>query len=422
MKRKTRKTQIIQQNTAQSPSLNLTDRIRNDLDEFVVMAGMEAVIEMLENERTALCGQKFARNPEREFVRGGHAPGELVMGGRRVSVQRPRARSRDGSEALLPSWNRFSRQDPLSERALEQMVIGVSTRNYKRSLEETPAMVTTRGTSKSAVSRRFKAKTQAQLEEWRARDISKLDLVGIMIDGVAYADHIILVALGFDIEGEKHPLGLWEGTTENAATCKALLRNLLERGLPCDRALLFVIDGAKGLRKAIRHIFGNLAMIQRCQVHKRRNIREHLPPAQQARVKRALDQAYRCKDAATAEKLLRNLAAGLREQHPGAAASVEEGLEETLTVKRLGLHGSLAQILSTTNVIENLIGQTRDITHRVKRWRSGTMILRWVTTSVDEASTHFHRMKGYREMPKLRAALNAHVQNINTVDGVATVA
>lgn len=401
--------------------LSLHDHLRNNLLTFIVRTGMDTLQELLEEERTRVCGPPYARGEDRQAVRIGHAPGELVMGGRRVGVQRPRARTPEGNEVQLPSWKRFSQDDPLNERAVEQMVVGVSTRKYRRSLEPVDEAIPSRGTSKSSVSRRFVAATTAKFRAWMVRDLSDLNLVAVMIDGVHIADHVVLVALGFDAEGRKHVLGLWEGATENSVACKGLLGNLRDRGLSTERSMLFAIDGAKALHKAIRAVFGDRALIQRCRVHKRRNVREHLPIELHASVRSTMSEAYATSDPNLAKKLLSNLARRLEDDHPSAAASLREGLDETLTTKTLRL-GKLEKIFSTTNPIENLIGTGRNLTRRVKRWRGGTMVLRWMATAMEEAEKNFRRIQGYKDMYKLIRALGENDRRLGLVDGVEHVA
>jgi transposase-like protein len=386
----------------------LGEVIRLELREFVISAGMEALKAVLEEERTAICGPRYEHQGGRRAYRSGHTMGELVLGGRRVQVSRPRARGLEGKEEHLPSWRAFSASDPLEKRALEQMLIGVSSRRYERSLEPVPPHVAARGTSKSAVSRRFVATTKAKTAEWLGRDLSSIDVVVLMIDGVHIDDHVLLIALGIDAEGEKHVLGCFEGATENATACTALLTDLRERGLRTDRTTLAVLDGAKALHKAVREVFGPLALVQRCQVHKIRNVLDQLPEAMRVSVRAAMREAYACADAVRAKKLLQNLARRLREAQPGAAASLEEGLDETLTVMRLGLPKSLARVLSTTNAIENLIGAVRRLGKRVRRWRNGKMILRWTVAAISDAATRFRRIAGARAaMSKLVVALRS---------------
>ena len=381
------------------------DIVRPALLQTVLGLGLEQVYELVEEERTRLCGAKHARDPLRQAVRSGSAPSELVLGGRRVRLRRPRARTMDGQEVELQCWQHFADEDPLAERAMEQMVIGVSTRKYDRSLEPTPDEVETRGTSKSAVSRRFVSGTQKRLEELLSRDLSQLDLVTLMIDGLNVGEHVVLVAVGIDKEGHKHTLGIQEGATENAVACTALLTGLRDRGLRSERSILVVLDGSKALRKAVTDVFGKRALIQRCREHKIRNVTGHLPKDMQVNVRRSMQDAYRSGTKAKAKKLLTNLERVLRGHHPGAANSLLEGLDETLTVLDLGLSRNLERMLSTTNMLENINGGIRRVTHNVKRWRDGLMALRWVATALLEVEKGFRRVRGYKGLSRLDAAL-----------------
>lgn len=397
--------------------LELGDAMRRDLREFVITAGTAALAAVLEEERTQVVGPKYARLPMRSAVRVGTTRGELVMGGRRVRVQRPRARTLEGEEIQLPSWTAFAGEDPLGDRAVNQMLVGVTTRRYARSLEPLAAPLPERGTSKSAVSRRFVAATQKQMDAWLGRDLSPLKLVALMIDGIVISEHVMLVALGIDADGKKHVLGVREGATENAAACTALLTDLRDRGLPTEHAVLVVIDGGKALAKAVRNVYGSRAIVQRCQAHKVRNVVDQLPDDARPSVRQAMRDAYATSEADLARKLLANLARRLRDEHPGAAASLEEGLDETLAVKRLKLPRKLERQLSTTNAIENLMGSVRDLARRVKRWRGGSMIQRWTITAVADAAQRFRRIMGARE--GMTALVRALTQHENTTTPVA---
>jgi transposase-like protein len=381
---------------------------RATLHDAIVGAGITVLHALLEDERTKICGPRYAHVPERVATRAGHAVGELAMGGRRVRMRRPRVRDVDGHEVTLDTWERFSEADPLTPRAVEQMVLGVSTRKYARSIEPAPPGIASRGTSKSAVSRRFVAATREQLAQMMGRSLAGLSLCAVMIDGIHIDEHVVLIALGIDEEGEKHILGLYEGATENSTCCTGLLSDLAARGLRTDRAMLFVIDGSKALAKSIRATFGARAVIQRCQVHKRRNVEDHLPDDMRKAVGRTISTAYRCGDRARAKRMLEGLARQLERKHPAAAASLREGLDETLTVMRFDLPLFLTRTLATTNPIEFINGRIRKTTKNVMRWDGGEMILRWLAVALDEASKTFRKLRGYKGMPKLVAALRAH--------------
>jgi len=386
------------------------DAVEEGFFSLCIATGRRVLAEMMELDRTALCGPKWTADPEREAHRAGSAPSEVTLGGRRVALRRPRVRSVDGREVELPSFAYAAERDPLDRRTLDAIGVGVSTRDYARSLEELPAGETQRAVSKSAVSRRFVALSKRQLGEWLSRPVGELGIRIVLVDGIVLGEHTVLLALGIDSAGEKHVLALREGTTENAAVARALLSDLIERGLDASEGLIFGIDGGKGLRKAIREVFGALAVVQRCQVHKERNVLDHLPEAKRASVRRAMRDAYGLVDAKKAERALENLARALEHEHPGAAASLREGLAETLTLQRLGVTGWLYRTLRSTNPIENLNGLVGDYVGNVKRWRSGNMVVRWVGAGIREASRSFRKLRGYQEIPRLLAALKTLVK------------
>jgi transposase-like protein len=369
-------------------------------------AGREVLGAMMEHDRTMLCGPKDQHDSDRRAVRAGSAPSAVVLGGRRIEMRRLRARSLEGQELVLPSFAFASDQDPFDEHVLGTVAAGVSTRKYRGSLDRLPDGERELGVTKSSVSRRFVALTEKHVDEWLSESIAGLDIRVVMIDGKAFRDHCMLIAIGLDSSGKKHVLGIREGTTENSGVVKALLGDIIERGLATDRAMLFVVDGGKALSKAIRTVYGPLAVIQRCQVHKRRNVLDHLPDHMHAHVGRVLRQAWDAKSVSVAERQLRQLAASLEREHPGAAASLREGLEETLTLIGLGASDALYRTLRTTNPIENLNGSVEVFIRNVKRWRGGAMIERWVSTAVFEASKKFRRVRGYAAIPTLIAALD----------------
>lgn len=417
MKKNAKKTNVQEEVTARETVnvlaqlvLPLAELIRGDLRELVHTLGMQAIATMLEQERTDLCGPLYAHAKDREATRGGSAKSRLTMGGRTVEVRRPRVVGIDGQEIPLSTWEQLKANDPLEDRAYEQMVVGVATRKYARSLEPLPEEIARgeRSTSRSTVSRKFIGVAKKKLDEWLSRDLGELDLVGVFIDGIHFAEHVVLIALGVDSSGTKHVLGLWEGATENGAACRALLTDLDHRGVKNDRTRLFVIDGSKALRSAIRDVYGKRALVQRCQVHKVRNVTSHLPKERHAHVRQVMRQAYKSRSPKTAKRQIENLARSLENKHPGATASLREGLDETLTVMGLGLSPSLERSFATTNPIENFNGGARHISRRVKRWRGGTMILHWVAAAVGEAEKGFRRLKGHRDMSTLVAALSKH--------------
>jgi putative transposase len=378
---------------------------------LAVGAGLQVLGTLMEESVTALVGPKGKHNPDRAAVRHGHEQGSVTLGGRRVGVQRPRVRAADGSGELpVAAYELFSGTELLGRLALERMLGGLSTRRYPVGLEPVGTQVdqAATGTSKSAISRRFVAMTQVALAELLARDLSDLDLVCLLIDGVHFGEHTCVVALGISIDGTKHPLALVEGATENTTLARDLLTGLRERGLDTSRPILVVIDGAKALRRAILDVFDH-PVIGRCQQHKIRNVRDKLPQRLGGPVEHRMRTAWHAASALDAEAQLAALARELDKTHPGAAASLREGMAETLTVLRLGVPPTLARTLRSTNTIESMISICRDHAGNVKRWQDGQMALRWCAAGMVEAAKQFRRVNGYLHLPGLRAALEAEV-------------
>ena len=396
------------------PLVDLLVDTKTELLELAMRSGLKVFTAMLEEDRTAICGRRYVHEPDRPASRAGTTRSEVVLGGRKVAIQRPRVRTATG-EVALPTFQTMAATDPLDRRVVEQMLVGVATRQYARSLEPLDPEMENRGTSKSAVSRRFVARTTAQLAAWQSAPLDALDLVALLIDGVHLGDHCLIVALGIAADGQKHALGLWDGSTENATVCQGLLANLQSRGLRTDRSLLVILDGSKALHKAVRAIFGDAALIQRCQVHKMRNILDYLSDRDRSWAQAILRRAYQATDGKTAQRLLLDLARRLEAAYPSAAESVREGLDETLTVLTLKLSPRLRRSLATTNAAESLLSRTRHVKRNVKRWRSGQMRLRWVAAGVLEAVKGFRRVKGYADMPMLIAALRARDRQLGLV-------
>jgi transposase-like protein len=382
-------------------------------ERFCLTAGITTLASMMEDDAAQLCGPRYGRADGKSGHRWGKTTGKAGFHGGKVEIERPRVRSvEDGGEITLPSWQAALSEDLLGKWALNLMLINVSTRKFGRAVRlpggDIPA---TRGSgvSKSAVSRRFVALSAERMQEWMAVDLSELDLLIIQIDGIHIEDNLMLLAaVGIDGNGTKHPLGVIEGATENAAVAQALLDNLIGRGLDPTVCRLFIIDGAKALTKAIRNTFGRHTPIQRCQVHKARNITERLAKPLHASVRKALRQAWELDDADKAEKLIRNLARHLEREAPGVCASILEGIDEILTVTRLGLPVELRRSLACTNIIENMNGTIRQVCRNVKRWRDAKMVLRWTAAAMLEAAKGFRRLKAHKQLPILRAALAAH--------------
>ncbi len=381
---------------------------------LAVGAGLQVLGVLMDESVTALAGPRGKHDPERVGVRHGTEAGSVTLGGRRVPVRRPRVRTADRTaEVAVPAYELFSNAELLGELALERMMAKLSTRRYRAGLEPVGAAVeaSARSTSRSAVSRRFVAMTERALDELMAADLCELDLVALLIDGVHFADHLCVVALGISIDGTKIPLGLVEGSTENATVVTDLLAGLRERGLDVSRPVLVVIDGAKALAAAVYAVFDR-PLIQRCQLHKIRNVEHRLPDTLASVVAKKMRVAYRETDPLSAQAGLEALARDLERSHPGAAGSLREGLIETLTVNRLGVPPTLARTLRSTNAIESMIEICRDHSSNVKRWRDGTMVLRWCAAGMVEAAKQFRRVNGYLHLAALRVALDAHFDTV----------
>jgi putative transposase len=403
--------------TVLSPVGKAMDEVCASFDRFCLVAGIEALSEMMEKDAEQACGPRHSRAESRRGHRWGRTRGKISFHAGKIDVERPRVRDFDGRELVLPSWEQAMGQDWLGKWAMNLMLLNVSTRKFRRAVRlpegDIPAPAGS-GVSKSAASRHFVALSAARLREWLAADLSGLDLLVVQIDGIHISEHLVLVAaIGIDAQGIKHPLALIEGATENAAVVQALIDDLLEGGLDPAVPRLFIIDGSKALARAIRRSFGRHTAIQRCQIHKARNIMERLPKPLHASVRRALRQAWELNDAAKAERLIRNLAQRLEREAPGVSGSLLEGLDEILTVTRLGLPTELRRSLACTNIIENMMGTVRRISRNVKRWSSASMALRWTAAAMLEARKGFRRLKAYKQLPMLRAALIARSEQIS---------
>jgi transposase-like protein len=389
------------------------EHVAASFERFCLTTGVATLAEMMEQDAVEVCGPRHGRNVDRRGYRWGRTAGKLGFHGGKVAIERPRVRTReDDAELALPSWQAAQAEDWLGRWAMNLMLINVSMRRFGRAVrlpEGDIAAAPGAGVSKSAVSRRFVALSAERMSQWMAADLSQLDLLAIQIDGMHVTSELtLLAAVGIDAAGAKHPLGLLEGATENTAVVQALLDNLIERGVDPNVCRLFIVDGSKALIKAIRRTFGRHTPIQRCQVHKARNIIERLPRHLHASVRAALRQAWELDDAEKAERLIRNLARRLEQVAPGVAASILEGLDEMLTVIRLGLPQSLRRSLACTNIIENMMGTIRRVCRNVKHWRDASMALRWTAAAMQEAAKGFRRLKACKQLPMLRAALNAH--------------
>jgi putative transposase len=404
----------VEQEQVVSAALGLPSSVQDALGELAGAAkdgllalsvglGLGVLGEMMEAELEEVVGPKHAKNRERTAVRHGHEDGEVTLGGRQVSVKRPRARTADGErEVPLGTYEYFADRDPLTRVVLEQMLAGVSTRRFARTREPVGEQVSAgeRSASKSAVSREFIGRTREHLDALMSRDLADVRLAALMVDGIELKGRCCIVALGVSTDGVKLPLGLWDGSTENKTVTAHLLADLVDRGLDVEQGVLVVLDGSKALRAAVDEVFGPVP-VQRCIRHKERNVLEHLPERDRPAVKARLRRAWASDNHKLALEGLRALASELEHSHPGAAASLNEGLVETLTLTRLGIRGPLKKTLASTNPIESMIEIIRRTSRNVKRWQSGDMCLRWTAAGMLEAETQFRKIVGYTDLAKL---------------------
>lgn len=385
------------------PMIEVWEELQAQVEQLTGQAGLQIIGTILAEEVARRVGPPHRPDPASSCVRWGRQPGYVVFGGQKVSIPRPRVRTREGEEVALDSYARLQHDGRRQRAVREGIVAGLTTRNYRRAVE---AVLQGYGIEKSSVSREFVQASAGQLQELCERKLGELDLVAVLIDGIAIGKQVLVVALGIASSGHKHVLGLWQGATENTTVVKSLLEDLVARGLPHDRRYLFVIDGAKALRAAIEKVFGERAEVQRCQIHKRRNVQDHLPESCQKDYDRRLRNAYAMTDYGKAQVELEKIVRQLESINPRAAHSLEEGLEETLTVHRLGVGELLRRTLSSTNPIESCLSTVERVARNVKRWRAGDQALRWTATGLREAEKRFHRLKGYRQLGILSGRLN----------------
>lgn len=379
--------------------------MQEGLHQVGVRLGVELAALLMNDEVDRLCGTRYEHQPDRGASRHGKQRGVITIAGQKIGIERPRVRTAS-RELPLKVYGLARREDAMPEAALRRMVRGVSCRDYEGVIESAADGF---GVRRSSVSRAFTSASVKSIAELSERRLDDTRFPVIFIDGICWADTTIVVALGLAEDGSKRVLGFREGATENSEVCKSLLEGLIDRGLDAERTTLFVIDGGKALRKAITRVWGTLGLVQRCRVHKKRNIEAHVQNRHWPEVARMLDKAWAELDAERARKQLLTLAGYLDRIAPDAASSLREGLEETLTVTRLRIDPALATHLVTTNPIESAFSSVRRLTNRVKRWRGGLMKHRWCATGLLEAEKRFRRIKGYLLMPKLLKALDAAV-------------
>jgi transposase-like protein len=408
--------------TSEAAENPLPPRIQEALGELVgaaregllalsVGVGLGVVHELMEAEVTEVVGPKGKWKADRTAKRHGHEQGSMTLGGRRVQVSRPRIRTADDEHELpVASYGYFADRDPLTRAVMDRMLAGVSTRRFAVVGEPVGEKVeqASTSTSKSSVSERFVERTRTALGELMGRRLDDVRLAVMMLDGLQIADRTHVVALGISTEGVKIPLGLWEGSTENATLARTLLADLVDRGLDPEQAILFVIDGGKALHRAIKDVFGARALMHRCHRHKERNVCDLLPERDRPKVLARIRGAWALKDPDLAEQRLQLLASELDRSWPDAASSLREGMPETLTLMRLEIGGQLAKTLCSTNPCESMIEIVRHTQRNVKRWQDGDMRKRWTAAGMLQAEQQFRRIIGYRDLAKLITAIERH--------------
>jgi transposase-like protein len=396
-------------------SVDDVDQVRKlmheSLTSLAVEIGTQVACSLLEEDVVKLCGAKSERVLKRANSRHGSQPGYVILGGQKVAVRRPRVRSIDGQEVSLEVYESLQAEGAMPAAALAKMVRGVSCRDYADVVDTARAGF---GVKKSSVSRNFVEATRAQVEAFAERRFDETTFAAVFVDGIAFSGEMLVVALGISEDGSKRVMGLVRGETENTEIVTSLLTNLRGRGLKTSQPTLFCLDGSKALASAVKKVFGDKAVIQRCQVHKTHNVESHVASKHRPDVRRRMNEAYAQVHHADAKRLLLDTVAWLRTVNPDAAASLEEGLEETITVIRLGLEGELKRFFATTNAIESMFGRVREVTRRVKRYRDGDMRHRWCVTGLLRAEQGFRRIRGYKEMTKLIDALRNDVLDKQT--------
>jgi putative transposase len=385
------------------PMAEVWEELQAQVEQLTGEAGLRIIGTILEDEVTRRVGPPHRPGPASGAVRWGRQPGYVVFGGRKVAVEHPRVRTREGQEVELDSYVRLQHDGRRQRAVREGILAGLTTRNYRRAVA---SVLEGYGIERSSVSREFVEASAAQLQELCERKLGELDLVALLLDGIEIGKQVLVVALGIEISGKKHVLGLWQGATENTTVVKSLLEDLVARGLDPERRYLFVLDGAKALRAGVERVFGARAEVQRCQLHKRRNVQDHLGKDCQKDYDRQIRNAYAMTNYTEAKAALETLFRQLERINPSAAHSLEEGLEETLTVHRLRVGWLLRRTLATTNPIESCLSTVGRVARNVKRWRGGNQPLRWTATGLLEAEKKFRRVKGYRELEALHRQLN----------------
>lgn len=386
------------------PLAEMVGWLRKGVSELVCQAGLQLIDLVMQAEVEELVGKRSQRQPERAANRWGNERGYCVVLGQKVPIQRPRVRTTDDKEVRLGSYEMFHRGEPLTETVWEKLMLGLSTRKYSQAVRE---FTEAYGLEKSAVSEHFIEASRAKLQEMMERRLDKVRLCALMIDATPFEGQQMVAALGIAQDGKKMILGIRQGATENATVVGELLGDLIQRGLDFTEPRLYVLDGGKALTAAVKKYAGDAAAIQRCQVHKRRNVLDHLTDEQKPAVAKKLNAAYGMEDYAAAKQALDNLHRELMDLNPSAARSLGEGMEETLTVHRLHVPLQLRKTLASTNVIESAFSIVEQVCKNVKRWHGGDQRERWVGSGLLVAEKQFRRIIGHKQIPALLRVLEA---------------
>ncbi len=381
---------------------------RMEAIQLLIPLGLEAVAAELQQAVSDLAGGRYQRKAlDQPLRRWGSQRGSVYLGDQKLPVEVPRVRNiDDDTEVTLRAYQALQRPRKMDEGLLLRMLKGIATRNYEACAETVPEAF---GLSSSTVSRRYVKATAQKLAQFQERSLADYDLVALFLDGKSFADEQIIIALGVTLDGQKIPLGFVQAATENERVCRRFLADLVDRGLQYEAGLLVVIDGAKGLYNSVMSTLKGYACVQRCQYHKRKNLESYLPKCEQSRIRRKLDAAYAKPTYEGARKALQALKPELELMNQSALRSLEEGMEETLTLHRLGLMPTLGQSFRTTNCIENVNSLLQQLTHNVRRWTNSSQRHRWVATALLDIEPRLRRIKGCRHLPMLRQALQAEL-------------
>jgi len=384
------------------PMSPLLAEVAGAVEQTATQAGLLMMKALIDEEVEQIAGTRYGHQADRQATRWGHDEGHVVYCGRKVAMPRPRVRSAEGREVPLQRYQAFAHPERMQASVSQRILRRVSTRDYAGALDD---VCEGYGIQKSSVSRHWKAASSKQLKEMLERPLGELDLCVLFLDGKEFHDFTLIVAVGVDRQGHKHVLGLWSGATENSDVCGALLDDLIERGLSKEKSYLFVLDGAKALKKAVVSRFGVKTLIQRCRVHKKRNIQKYLPKKYHRMLSLKLKMAWGMTEYDKAMKELRKVHDWLASINQEAAASLDEGMEETLTINRLNLPAQLRRIFSSTNIIESCFSRAGDLCRNVKRWRDGNMARRWAASVLLNAQSRFRRIQAYSQLPQLINAM-----------------